>query len=129
VTITGVTVGAMVLINLVNGGNKMTLREKQSRFAWLISHLIQVMYMQGYEVTFACGFHLPWPGEHSYHHSEKSYHKTRLALDINLFKDGVYLTSSEAHRYFGEYWESLDPGCRWGGTFGVPDGNHYEYNG
>ena len=45
----------------------------------------------------------------------------------NLFKDGVFLTSSEAHRPFGDYWETLNPDNRWGGMWN--DGNHYEMKG
>jgi hypothetical protein len=55
------------------------------------------------------------------------YHKQRLAIDLNLFKGGVYQTSSEAHRPLGEWWEKQG-GC-WGGRWN--DGNHYsfEHNG
>lgn len=58
-----------------------------------------------------------------------SVHELGLAQDYNLFKDGVYLEGTEAHRQFGEYWEKLHPLNRWGGRWG--DGNHYsmEYNG
>lgn len=52
-----------------------------------------------------------------------SNHEFALAQDFNLFKGGVYLSTTEAHRPLGEYWESLHPLCRWGGRFG--DGNHY----
>src|SRR3990167_8044 len=58
-----------------------------------------------------------------------SIHQDKLALDLNLFKNGQYLESTEDHRVLGEYWETLDPDCRWGGHF--RDGNHYslEYQG
>jgi hypothetical protein len=49
----------------------------------------------------------------------------RLAIDINLFKDGVYLESTEHHRQLGEWWEAQ--GGTWGGRFKQPDGNHYQY--
>ena len=60
-----------------------------------------------------------------------SLHKLKLAVDINLFLNGEYLTSTESHRKFGEYWEQL--GGTWGGRFGESspgagdgiDGNHY----
>ena len=52
-----------------------------------------------------------------------SVHQDKLAIDLNLFKNGVYLSSSEDHRLLGEYWETLHPLCRWGGRWG--DGNHY----
>ena len=41
--------------------------------------------------------------------------------NLNLFVDGVWLQSTEAHRELGEWWESV--GGSWGGRFG--DGNHY----
>lgn len=52
---------------------------------------------------------------------KRSLHCDRLAVDLNLFVDGVWLQSSEAHRPLGELWESW--GGAWGGRFG--DGNHY----
>lgn len=58
-----------------------------------------------------------------------SVHQLSLAVDINLFKDGVYLESTEDHRVFGEWWEKQHELARWGGRWG--DGNHYsfEFNG
>lgn len=56
---------------------------------------------------------------------KNSLHRQRLAIDLNLFKDGVYLRKSEDHRQLGEYWKALDPLCRWGGDFKRRDGNHY----
>lgn len=63
-----------------------------------------------------------------------SKHQKRLAVDLNLFIDGWYVTSPEAYRPLGEFWESL--GGRWGGRFGVErkdydmkigwDSNHFE---
>jgi len=53
-----------------------------------------------------------------------SLHCKRLAIDLNLFIDGVYATDGEAHKPFGDWWESLSPFNRWGGRWG--DGNHYE---
>lgn len=52
----------------------------------------------------------------------RTAHGNQLALDQNLFINGVYQTSTEAWRPLGEHWESLHPLCRWGGRFG--DGNH-----
>jgi hypothetical protein len=55
---------------------------------------------------------------------KNSLHLKRLAIDLNLFKDGAYLSDTESHRPFGEWWEAQDPLNRWGGRF--KDGNHYE---
>lgn len=59
----------------------------------------------------------------------KTAHGNQLAIDLNAFKDGKYLILTDQWKELGEYWESLNPLCRWGGRFG--DGNHLslEYNG
>lgn len=60
---------------------------------------------------------------------KNSLHTLGLAIDINLYKDGVWQTTTEAHRQFGEWWKQQHELCRWGGDF--KDGNHYsmEHNG
>ena len=55
-----------------------------------------------------------------------SLHIIKLAIDLNLFKNGVYLKKTEDHKKLGEWWESQSTNeyiCAWGGHFG--DGNHY----
>jgi len=54
-----------------------------------------------------------------------SLHTQRLAVDLQLFKDGVYLTDSAAYESLGVFWEKLDPDACWGGRFSKPDGNHF----
>lgn len=102
----------------------MTLREKQSLFVKLVGMLISYAYSKGYELTFGDAYATSG-------HKENSNHYSRLAIDLNLFQNGIYLTHSEAHRPLGEYWESLHPLCRWGNRFKSADGNHYslEHNG
>ena len=93
----------------------MTLRQKQSKFARMVAVLILHAYDQGYEITLGDA----WAKTG---HKTNSKHYVRLAIDLNLFKDGKYLRSTEAHRPLGEFWEGL--GGIWGGRF--EDGNHYE---
>lgn len=50
-----------------------------------------------------------------------SLHCDRLAIDLNLFKDGRYLVDSDDYRDVGLFWESI--GGAWGGRFS--DGNHF----
>ena len=54
-----------------------------------------------------------------------SFHKRRLAIDLNLFRDGRYLRTTKAHQPLGDYWKSI--GGSWGGDFPRPDSNHYSY--
>ena len=98
----------------------MTLRQKQSKFARMVADLIIKAYDMGYEVTFGDAYRDP----RCPYGSEVSFHHKRLAIDLNLFKNGKYLSSTAAHEPLGVYWESLHPECVWGGRFN--DGNHYE---
>ena len=105
----------------------MTLGQKQRFFTRMIGLLIEYAYQQGYELTFGDAYRDPRVhgavGEKKSYSSAGSLHKQRLAVDFNLFKDGVFLTKTEDHRPLGEYWESL--GGSWGGRFN--DGNHYSW--
>ena len=92
----------------------MTLRQKQSKFARMVALLIQFAYQQGYELTFGDA----WANSG---HKKDSNHYIRLAIDLNLFRNGRYLRSTKAHLPLGEFWESI--GGAWGGRF--DDGNHY----
>jgi hypothetical protein len=94
----------------------MSLRERQSKFMKAMGELIRFAYEQGYELTGGDLF-----AETG--HKEGSYHYIRLAVDLNLFRDGRWLTSTEDHAPLGHYWESL--GGTWGGRF--EDGNHYSW--
>lgn len=55
--------------------------------------------------------------------SAHSIHQDKLAVDLNLFINGAYQTSTEAYRPLGDKWVSMHPLCRWGGEF--KDGNHF----
>jgi len=100
--------------------NEMTLRQKQSVFARKVALLIGYAYEKGFEITFADAYATDG-------HSSNSLHYSRLAIDLNLFKNGKYLAETEDHKVLGEFWESI--GGAWGGRFN--DGNHYsmEHNG
>ena len=68
----------------------------------------------------------PMMGKEGLKHMEGSLHYEGLAWDIDLTKDGVYLTDTMDHHVFGVFWESLHFDCRWGGRFKKgADGNHY----
>jgi hypothetical protein len=60
-----------------------------------------------------------------------SLHELRLAVDLNLFRGGHYLTDTQSHAPLGAFWKTLHPLNRWGGDFANADGNHYsmEYAG
>jgi len=84
----------------------------------MVPLLVLFAYEQGYEITY--GDAAARDG-----HKSGSFHYKKLAIDLNLFKNGRYLTSTKSHEPLGIFWESLDPECTWGGRWG--DGNHYSY--
>jgi hypothetical protein len=104
----------------------MTLREKQSLFVKLVAELIQFATQAGYEITFGEAWRTPEQAAlnaKSGKGIKNSLHIERLAIDLNLFRDGKYLTGIEGHQTLGEWWENRHELCAWGGKFGDP--NHY----
>lgn len=101
-----------------------SLGQKQRRFVRMVADLILFAYRSGYELSFAEAYRPPDVAELYARQGRgirNSLHCERLAIDLNLFRDGQYLDSTEAHRPLGEYWESI--GGTWGGRF--QDGGHY----
>lgn len=107
----------------------MTLVQKQTTFARLAASLILRMSKDGYAVTFGEAYRTPEQAALNAKAGtgiKDSLHTQKLAIDLNLFKDGTYLATTDAHQPFGDWWEQLstpDYTCCWGGRFG--DGNHY----
>lgn len=102
----------------------MTLGEKQELFSFLVAQLIIFAYSRGYGVRMAWAYRSPEANALIGGHPN-SNHTRKLAIDLDLFRDGEYLTESSDHEPLGVFWESLHPECRWGGRFSNPDGNHY----
>jgi hypothetical protein len=102
-----------------------------------VSKLIYEINISGYACTFGEAWRTP---EMAAIYAKRgtgishSLHCIRLAVDLLLFKDGVWITDTESYRPFGTYWCSLNSLNRWGGDWdkdGVPDpgendGNHFE---
>ena len=103
----------------------VTLSSKQQQFTRMLSKLLVFAHANGYEITLGDAYRDPRVfgpmGTRQGYGESKSAHKHRLAIDLNLFKDGKYLQQTSDHQLLGEYWESL--GGAWGGRF--QDGNHY----
>jgi hypothetical protein len=106
----------------------MTLRQKQSLFVKYVALLIIQAEEMGYELTFGNAYRSPEEAARMAREGKgikNSLHSDRLAVDFNLFRDGQFLSSTEAHRPLGEWWEKQHPLARWGGRFN--DGNHYSF--
>jgi len=104
----------------------MTLGQKQRRFSLAIANLILAADRMGYAVTFGDAYRDPRLhgaiGEARGYGHPRSAHKMRLAVDLNLFKDGVYLTGGWAHAPLHDVWDAM------GGAPRIAhDMNHYSF--
>jgi len=97
------------------------LSDRQKLFALFVPDLINKAHEMGFEVVIGDvhrsveeATRLGFPN---------SNHTRCLAIDLNLFLDGKYLTKTDDHYDLGMWWEQLHPLCQWGGHFN--DGNHY----
>ena len=88
--------------------------DKRRLFTWALAKLLEKMLDSGYG---------PMLGKDGLKHMANSLHFDGLAADIDLTKDGFYLSDGKDHAQFGEYWKTLNKDCTWGGDFGDP--NHY----
>ncbi len=109
----------------------MSLSERQQRFAVMVAKLVMhVQSLPGYAVTLGEAYRTP---EQAALNAAKgigikdSLHCSRLAVDLNLFINGVYQSQTFAYKELGEFWKGL--GGTWGGDFTRQDGNHFEYRG
>lgn len=105
---------------------RLTLGQKQRLFARLVGQLLTRAYAEGYEVSLGETYRPPETADLYARQGRgiaNSLHGAKLAIDLNLFRDGRYLPSTESHRQLGEWWEAQHPLCRWGGRF--EDGGHY----
>lgn len=107
---------------------KETLGQKQRRFTRAIGMLICHAYDLGYELTVGDAYRDPRlhgnHGEKKGYGSANSVHKLRLAVDLNLFVGGEYITSGDhpAWDKLHKYWKGL------GGANMVPnDANHFSF--
>jgi hypothetical protein len=107
----------------------MTLRQQQTLFTLCVAKLIIRAYEMGFELTLGEAWRPPEMAKLNAQSGKgiaNSLHGDRLAIDLNLFKDGAFLSRSEDHKPLADYWKTLHPLCCWGGDFKPnADGNHY----
>ena len=94
----------------------MSLGDKQRRVTYMVAQLILTAYDMGYELTFGDAYRDP---RTTYGHKD-SLHRKRLAIDLNIFKDGKYLTDGTGHKELHDYWDTVGGAKRIDG-----DLNHY----
>ncbi len=113
----------------------MKLQEQQFLFALDVAKLIQFAASQGLWITLDEAYRTP---EQAALNAAKgigiadSLHCKRLAVDINLYRDGVYLFKPRDYYALATFWESLGKQNRAGYFFtdaqgkSKPDARHFE---
>ena len=107
----------------------MTLLEKQQEFALQAAHLIIYAHSIGKPVTVGDAYRDPRlhgeMGAKKGYGASNSCHKLRLAIDLNIVKDGRLMGASE-HKELHDHWLTLG-----GSKIIDSDSNHYsfEHNG
>lgn len=109
---------------------EVSLGDKERLFTRLIAlKLLPWFFDNGYEVTLGEAWR---PATTAQFFAKEglgithSLHQLRLAIDLNIYKKGKWLSLTSDFENAGEYWESLstsDYTCCWGGRFN--DGNHF----
>jgi len=94
----------------------MTLLQRQQQLLPMVCRLVAKALSLGEQVT---GGDLYRDPRAPYGHPH-SLHRVRLAIDLNLFRDGRYITDAEGHKELHEFWESLG-----GSPMIEDDANHY----
>jgi hypothetical protein len=81
------------------------LGDLQRKFTLMVGRLIVWTYTQGYELTLGESYNAYGLG-----HMKDSLHYSRLAQDLNLFKDKVWLKGEEAEKGYNlmhDFWDSI----------------------
>lgn len=106
-----------------------TLREDRCNFTKMVSLLIGEAVRLGFDPALDEGTVRLTTKNPTGNHMKGSLHYEGLALDLLLYKDGVYITDTETYAPLGEFWEQLgvthNLPLRWGGRF--KDGNHFSH--
>lgn len=106
----------------------LTEHQRQVLHFKLFAHLIDFIFEQGYEATWGEAYRTP---EQAALDAQKhigiaaSLHTNRMAVDVMLFKDGVYLQDPEPYKVLADYWVTLHPLFRAGYNFTSRDADHF----
>lgn len=102
-----------------------SLGQKQELFSYMEGLLIMEAHARGFRIRLGEVWRsdAAWRATPRGKKGLRSAHQDKLAVDINLFRDGEFLRDTEDHRELGEWWERQHTLARWGGRF--MDGNHY----
>ena len=105
------------------------MSKAQEEFAQAAAKLIQQAVTMGYTVTLGEAWRTPQQAQWNAQHGTgiaHSLHTDRVAIDLDFFKDGIWVTDGSKLEDIGAWWEAQGVNYAWGGRFKhLPDGNHF----
>jgi hypothetical protein len=112
----------------------MSLVAEQNAFLADVARLIAYAQSVGFQVTLGEGFRTVEQQaiyvKTGASEVSISQHQKRLAIDLNFFRNGTWITGPGAKATLaplGRFWEELTPQNRWGGNFKhLVDTPHFE---
>jgi len=93
------------------------LRDKQAKHVRMTALLILYIYERGYTAAWGHAQRC----EDCKIGAVRSLHKSKLAVDIDIFKNNKLLTETKDYEFAGLFWEAMSG--TWGGRFN--DGRHF----
>lgn len=106
----------------------MILGDRQKLFAKYFGQFLVWLNQNGYEVTINEVLRSQAQAQLNAASGagiSNTLHLLKLAGDLNIFRNGKFLTTVEELRPVGEQWKSYNIDCCWGGDFHKPDADHY----
>lgn len=95
--------------------------KEQSIFAFNVAALLSAFQIREYQISFGEAYRTPEQEaidiSKGISKTSNSMHLKRLAIDLNIFKNGVQVTDAKELIEFGNYWRSLNTLNRWGGDW------------
>lgn len=127
-----IALAAAVTVGTLEVGDDPKLSNYQQRCAQALSFFIHQIPQRipGAQVTFGETHRPTWVATEYARRGlgiATSLHTQRLAVDLMLFKDGVYQTNSEAYRPLANLWKAVAPpfGVQPAAGIDFNDGNHF----
>lgn len=107
------------------------LLKNQNLFSRDLAKLLEFCFCNGYEISLKEALRTPEQQEiylkTGRSKTKNSYHLKSLAVDLAIYKNGVWLQEKKDLEPIGNYWESLNNVNKWGGHFSsFYDGMHFE---
>lgn len=127
-----IAIAAAVTVGTLEPDDDPKLSAYQQRCAQAISYFIHQIPQRvpGAQVTFGEAHRPTWVAAEYARRGlgiATSLHTQRLAIDLMLFRGGVYQTNSEAYRPLANLWKQIGPhfGIVPGAGIDFNDGNHF----